>query len=110
MKRTHSSPGRQLAAVAFLALAASGAAFADDSSMNLLTGDSYAYFHDLDFNAGRFNTAHATGDSYTQKLASPAKPAADSLGKQFAELRRILFVIATLEITFGIDLPIPTDR
>jgi hypothetical protein len=76
MKRTQSSPSRRLAAAALFALAASGAAFADDSSMNLLTGDSYAYFHDLDYNAGRFNTARATGDKDMQRLASPAKPAA----------------------------------
>ena len=32
-------------------------AFADDSSMSVLTGDSYAYFNNLDYNPGRFNTA-----------------------------------------------------
>ena len=77
MKRTRSSRSKQLAAAALFALAASGVAFADDSSMNLLTGDSYAYFHDLDYNAGRFNTAHATGNRDLQRLASPARPAAD---------------------------------
>ena len=34
-------------------------AFADDSSMSVLTGDSYAYFNNLDNNPGRFNTARA---------------------------------------------------
>ena len=35
------------------------AAFADDSSMSVLTGDSYAYFNHLDYNMGAFNTARA---------------------------------------------------
>ena len=34
-------------------------AFADDSSMSVLTGDSYAFFNDLDYNPGKFNTARA---------------------------------------------------
>jgi hypothetical protein len=42
-----------------LGLAASGAALADDSSMSRLTGDSYAYFNNLDYHAGSFNTARA---------------------------------------------------
>jgi hypothetical protein len=41
-----------------LALPAS-LAFADDSSMSVLTGDSYAFFHNLDYSPGRFNTARA---------------------------------------------------
>ena len=41
-----------------LALGAS-TALADDSSMSVLTGDSYAYFNHLDFTPGRFNTARA---------------------------------------------------
>jgi len=81
MKRTQSSRSKQLAATALFALAASGLAFADDSSMNLLTGDSYAYFHDLDYNAGRFNTAHATGGKDMQRLASPARPTAEKADK-----------------------------
>jgi hypothetical protein len=43
---------------AALALCAS-LALADDSSMSVLTGDSYAFFNNLDFSAGRFNTARA---------------------------------------------------
>jgi hypothetical protein len=35
------------------------AAFADDSSMSVLTGDSYAYFNHLDYSAGKFNMARA---------------------------------------------------
>ena len=34
-------------------------AFADDSSMSALTGDSYAFFNNLDYHPGRFNTARA---------------------------------------------------
>jgi hypothetical protein len=49
---------RLLAAFA-LALTASGAAYADDSSMSMWTGDSYAYFNDLDYHPGGFNTARA---------------------------------------------------
>ena len=49
---------RSIVAVA-LALGAS-AAFADDSSMSVLTGDSYAYFNRLDNHPGAFNTARAT--------------------------------------------------
>ena len=31
-------------------------AVADDNSMSVLTGDSYAYFNDLDYHPGHFNT------------------------------------------------------
>jgi hypothetical protein len=41
-----------------LALPAS-LAFADDSSMSVLTGDSYAFFHNLDYSPGRVNPARA---------------------------------------------------
>ena len=49
---------RLVAAFAF-ALTASGAAYADDSSMSMWTGDSYAFFNDLDYHPGGFNTARA---------------------------------------------------
>lgn len=49
---------RLIAASAF-AFAASGAAYADDSSMSMWTGDSYAYFNNLDYGLGKFNTARA---------------------------------------------------
>ena len=49
---------RSIVAIA-LAVGAS-AAFADDSSMSVLTGDSYAYFNHLDNHPGGFNTARAT--------------------------------------------------
>ena len=41
------------------ALLASGAVLADDNSMSVWTGDSYAYFNDLDYHPGSFNTAQA---------------------------------------------------
>jgi hypothetical protein len=47
-----------LVTVAVAALFA-GNAFADDSSMSRLTGDSYAFFNDLDYSAGKFNVARA---------------------------------------------------
>jgi hypothetical protein len=45
MSRKPYSSTKQWAIAAALALGASGAANADDSSMNLFNGDSYAYFH-----------------------------------------------------------------
>ena len=36
--------------------ASAGVASADDSSMSMWTGDSYAYFNHLDNHAGAFNT------------------------------------------------------
>ena len=56
MFRKHLHSRVQLVAVATLALGASGAAFGDDSSMSVLTGDSYAYFNNLDYHLGGFNT------------------------------------------------------
>ena len=57
MSRIHSR--RPAAFVLALGLAAAGVAMADDSSMSRLTGDSYAFFHNLDYHAGGFNTARA---------------------------------------------------
>ncbi|HEX6794763.1 MAG TPA: hypothetical protein VF304_13010 [Casimicrobiaceae bacterium] len=48
----------QLIATAALTLCAS-IALADDSSMSVLTGDSYAYFNQLDNRPGAFNVARA---------------------------------------------------
>ena len=59
MNRKPSSNLPKLIAAAALALGAAGNALADDSSMSRLTGDSYAFFNDLDYNPGRFNTARA---------------------------------------------------
>ena len=59
MNRNHLHSRLTLVAVATLALGASGAAFADDNSMSVLTGDSYAYFNNLEYRAGHFNVARA---------------------------------------------------
>ncbi|HXR55246.1 MAG TPA: hypothetical protein VN858_00515 [Casimicrobiaceae bacterium] len=48
----------QLIATAALTLCAS-IALADDSSLSVLTGDSYAYFNQLDYRPGGFNVARA---------------------------------------------------
>jgi hypothetical protein len=45
MSRKQHSLSKQLVVVAALALGTSGVALADDSSMNMWTGDSYAYFN-----------------------------------------------------------------
>jgi hypothetical protein len=58
MFRKSTNPYRRLLAAAAAMLCAS-AALADDSSMSVLTGDSYAYFNNLDNNPGTFNTARA---------------------------------------------------
>ena len=45
---------------AAVAASLAGVAFADDNSMSQWTGDSYAYFNNLDYHPGRFNTARAS--------------------------------------------------
>jgi len=59
MERRNLSRSTFLFAAATLALGASGLALADDNSMSQWTGESYAYFHNLDNNPGGFNTARA---------------------------------------------------
>jgi hypothetical protein len=84
MFRKHLQLTVQLVAAATLAAGASGAALADDSSMSRLTGDSYAFFNDLDYSAGRFNLARAP-------QAMPKTPVANLLKKDLdAAERRIL--------------------
>jgi hypothetical protein len=48
-----------IVAAAIAAICTTATAFADDSSMSRLTGDSYAFFNDLDYSAGKFNVARA---------------------------------------------------
>jgi hypothetical protein len=87
----------QLLASAGLALVSS-VAFADDSSMSVLTGDSYAYFNNLDYSAGKFNVARAssasdrdgTGRAQTDvaKVVKPVLPAnRPSLGMRISPFR-----------------------
>ena len=59
MERRNYTLHASLVAAATLALGASAAALADDSSMSMWTGDSYAYFNNLDYTLGKFNTARA---------------------------------------------------
>jgi len=63
----------QLIATAALTLCAS-IALADDSSMSVLTGDSYAYFNQLDYRPGGFNLARAR-QTPTDDVAIKAPPA-----------------------------------
>ena len=63
----------RLIATAALTLCAS-IAFADDSSMSVLSGDSYAYFNQLDYRPGGFNVArtrHAPTNDAAIKAPQP---------------------------------------
>ena len=76
-----------------LGLAASGGALADDSSMSRLTGDSYAFFNNLDYHAGGFTTprelqAESTSVAKTRAKATtterrPAERSAAALRRLF---------------------------
>jgi hypothetical protein len=71
MNRRQSLSKKQLIAAAALALASS-VAIADDSSMSVLTGDSYAYFNNLDYRAGKFNVARMPQANQQDAAAKPA--------------------------------------
>ncbi|HEY1328178.1 MAG TPA: hypothetical protein VGI14_14645 [Casimicrobiaceae bacterium] len=77
MSRQHTFVRRTAFLAAFAALAASTAAFADDSSMSVWTGDSYAYFNGLDYSLGKFNVAR--GPSKATLLAHRQVMAGDSV-------------------------------
>ena len=62
MFRNYQSVRKLKIAAAALALCASGAAFADDSSMSMWTGDSYAFFNNLDYNPGLQHRARTAVD------------------------------------------------
>lgn len=83
MKRKLVVRHMQLVAAAALALGTS-AAFADDSSMSVLTGESYAYFHHLDYSLGKFNMARAAqahgGDAVVRMPVKP-RDASEQAGK-----------------------------
>lgn len=81
MNRRQSLRNKQLIAAAALALASS-VAFGDDSSMSVLTGDSYAFFNNLEYRAGKFNVARGpqarerSATARTDKgMENPQKPA-----------------------------------
>ena len=72
---------RLVAAFAF-AVSASGIAYADDSSMSMWTGDSYAYFNDLDYHPGGFNTARvAQPDEQLAAIRVTRKPTVHGGGR-----------------------------
>ena len=73
MFRKHLQSSVHLVAAATLALCASGAALADDSSMSVLTGDSYAFFNNLDYRPGHFNVARVSGAQQQDPVAASPK-------------------------------------
>lgn len=82
MNRKPCTSTLQLAlAAALLALAASGTALADDNSMSVLTGDSYAYFNNLDYSAGKFNVARAKSAAADTGVAAMPQEQPASAGK-----------------------------
>ena len=59
--------------------------FADDSSMSRLTGDSYAFFNNLDYHLGGFNTARAPQADATRVVKTPAMDKAKTAQRQAAD-------------------------
>jgi hypothetical protein len=68
-------------ALAALAVTSSSLVFADDNSMSRLTGDSYAFFNNLDFSPGKFNTAKATASDGDTSVAKAGKDNGRDVGK-----------------------------
>ena len=67
-----------LVAVAIAALGVTGTAIADDSSMSRLTGDSYAFFNNLDYSLGKFNTPRVPqAEGRDASAKGPSKTARD---------------------------------
>lgn len=87
MSRKHFPSTLHLVTLAALAIGASGAAFADDSSMSVLTGDSYAFFNNLDYRAGQFNVARAA-------TAHPQDPVATMPRREPARTERPIMLAA----------------
>lgn len=73
MDRKHQALYPRLIAATAFAFCAS-AAIADDNSMSVLTGDSYAYFNNLDYSAGKFNMAHAETRARDTAMKTPQVP------------------------------------
>ena len=71
-----------LVAMTFVA-ASAGVASADDSSMSMWTGDSYAFFNDLDYHPGGFNTARAAQPNQQLAVVQTRKNAVRSHGPVF---------------------------
>jgi hypothetical protein len=74
MARKHLQSPARLVALVILALGASSTAFADDNSMSVLTGDSYAYFNRLDNHPGAFNSARTPSGDETGVLVRSPRP------------------------------------
>jgi hypothetical protein len=68
-------------ALAALATTSSSVVFADDNSMSRLTGDSYAFFNNLDYNPGKFNTAKAPANEGDSAVAKAGKDMGKDTGK-----------------------------
>ena len=65
---------RSLFVAAALALGAASVAHADDSSMSMYTGDSYAYFNNQEYTLGKFNVARAATPEHPGAVVqSPAE-------------------------------------
>jgi hypothetical protein len=88
MSRKQLSLSRSLVVVAALALTASSVAFADDSSMSRLTGDSYAYFNNLDYNPGKFNTARAPRTEEKNAVAKSPRKEQDKVEQRVMQATR----------------------
>lgn len=97
MFRKHLHSRVHLVAVATLALGASTVTFADDNSMSVLTGDSYAYFNNLDYRAGHFNVARAP-------VVQPQDPIATMPRREPAQAERRILLAAPPK---GVTLPSP---
>jgi hypothetical protein len=97
MFRKHLQSRMQLVAVATLVIGASGAALADDNSMSVLSGDSYAYFNNLEYSAGHFNVARAS-------QVQPQDPVATTPKRDPAQTELRIMLAAPPR---GITLPSP---
>jgi len=91
MSRKQLSVSKSLVLAAALGLTASSAAFADDSSMSMWTGDSYAYFNNLDYSAGRFNTARAPRTEERNAVADSPMIEREGLGQRVNMTRPSFF-------------------
>jgi hypothetical protein len=84
-------------------------AFADDNSMSVLTGDSYSYFNDLDYNAGRYNAEHASID--VPRASDTVGPAVQQSHEARQQSHEALRQSAMLGARAHVTLPSPfSDR
>ena len=79
--------------LAALAATSSSIVLADDNSMSRLTGDSYAFFNNLDYNPGKFNTAKAPASEGDSAVAKAGKDTVKDTGK--AEKDRTVFDVTS---------------